>query len=200
MSESPDTPAISADTPLKKRPFAPFVAGAVGVLLLAFLMMLAFADTGSSDSANSPLLGKPAPEVQSTLIDGGNFDLARRKGSWVVLNFFNSTCVPCRQEHGLLVDFAAEQKMSEDPVELYTVVNDDNDAAVKAFFASYGGEWSKVRDDDGAISVAFGVAKVPESWVIDPDGFVRMRVIGALSEGFLTARIDELKRQYSGQS
>lgn len=200
MSESPDTSAISADTPLKKRPFAPFVAGAVGVLLLAFLMMLAFADTGSSDSANSPLLGKPAPEVQSTLIDGGNFDLARRKGSWVVLNFFNSTCVPCRQEHGLLVDFAAEQKTSEDPVELYTVVNDDNDAAVKAFFASNGGEWSKVRDDDGAISVAFGVAKVPESWVIDPDGFVRMRVIGALSEGFLTARIDELKRQYSGQS
>lgn len=200
MSESPDTSAVSADMTLKKRPFAPFVAGAVGVLLLAFLMMLAFADTGSSDSANSPLLGKPAPEVQSTLIDGGNFDLARRKGSWVVLNFFNSTCVPCRQEHGLLVDFAAEQKMSEDPVELYTVVNDDNDAAVKAFFASYGGEWSKVRDDDGAISVAFGVAKVPESWVIDPDGFVRMRVIGALSEGFLTARIDELKRQYSGQS
>jgi cytochrome c biogenesis protein CcmG/thiol:disulfide interchange protein DsbE len=145
-------------------------------------------------------LGKPAPEVQSTLIDGGNFDLARRKGSWVVLNFFNSTCVPCRQEHGLLVDFAAEQKTSEDPVELYTVVNDDNDAAVKAFFVSNGGEWSKIRDDDGAISVAFGVAKVPESWVIDPDGFVRMRVIGALSEGFLTARIDELKRQYSGQS
>jgi len=197
---TPENAGVSSETPVKKRPFAPLVAGAVGVLLLAFLAMLAFADTGNSDSANSPLLGKPAPEVQSTLIDGGNFNLARRKGSWVVLNFFNSTCVPCRQEHGLLVDFAAEQKTSDDPVELYTVVNDDSDAAVKAFFAANGGEWSKVRDDDGAISVAFGVAKVPESWVIDPDGFVRMRVIGALSKGFLAARIDELKRQYSGQS
>lgn len=197
---TPENAGVSSETPVKKRPFAPLVAGAVGVLLLAFLAMLAFADTGNSDSANSPLLGKPAPEVQSTLIDGGNFNLARRKGSWVVLNFFNSTCVPCRQEHGLLVDFAAEQKTSDDPVELYTVVNDDSDAAVKAFFAANGGEWSKVRDDDGAISVAFGVAKVPESWVIDPDGFVRMRVIGALSQGFLAARIDELKRQYSGQS
>ena len=184
----------------RKRPFAPFIAGAVGVVLVAFLALLAFANPGGTDSAESPLLGKPAPEVKSTIIDGGNFDLARRKGSWVVLNFFNSTCVPCRQEHPLLVDFAAEQKISDDPVELYTVVNDDSDAAVKAYFASNGGDWGKVRDDDGAISVAFGVAKVPESWVIDPDGFVRMRVIGALSEGFLTARLDELKRQYSGQS
>ena len=184
----------------RKRPFAPFIAGAVGVVLVAFLGLLAFANPGGTDSAESPLLGKPAPEVKSTLIDGGNFDLARRKGSWVVLNFFNSTCVPCRQEHPLLVDFAAEQKTSDDQVEMYTVVNDDSDAAVKAYFASNGGDWGKVRDDDGAISVAFGVAKVPESWVIDPDGFVRMRVIGALSEGFLTARLDELKRQYSGQS
>ena len=184
----------------RKRPFAPFIAGAVGMVLVAFLALLAFANPGGTDSAESPLLGKPAPEVKSTIIDGGNFDLARRKGSWVVLNFFNSTCVPCRQEHPLLVDFAAEQRTSDDPVELYTVVNDDSDAAVKAYFASNGGDWGKVRDDDGAISVAFGVAKVPESWVIDPDGFVRMRVIGALSEGFLTARLDELKRQYSGQS
>ena len=196
MSDTPSSEVLAT----RKRPFAPFVAGAVGVLMAAFLLMLAFADVGGSDSADSPLLGKPAPEVKSTLIDGGNFDLARRKGSWVVLNFFNSTCVPCRQEHPMLVDFAAEQQGSDDPVEIYTVVNDDSDTAVKAFFAANGGDWGKVRDDDGAISVAFGVAKVPESWVIDPDGFVRMRVLGALSDGFLTARLDELKRQYSGQS
>jgi len=196
MSETSTSDAATS----RKRPFAPFIAGAVGMVLVAFLALLAFANPGGTDSAESPLLGKPAPEVKSTIIDGGNFDLARRKGSWVVLNFFNSTCVPCRQEHPLLVDFAAEQRTSDDPVELYTVVNDDSDAAVKAYFASNGGDWGKVRDDDGAISVAFGVAKVPESWVIDPDGFVRMRVIGALSEGFLTARLDELKRQYSGQS
>ena len=185
---------------VKKRAVAPYIAGAVGVLLIAFLAMLAFADPNRSDTAQSPLLGKPAPEVKSTLIDGGTFDLARRKGSWVVLNFFNSTCVPCRQEHSLLVDFAAEQKTSDDPVELYTVVNDDTDEAVKAFFDTNGGNWPKIHDDNGSISVAFGVAKVPESWVIDPDGYVRMRVIGALSEGFLTTRIDALKRQYAGQS
>ena len=184
----------------RKRPVAPFIAGAVGALLLAFLVLLAFANPGGADSAESPLLGKPAPSVKSTLIDGGSFDLSRRKGSWVVFNFFNSTCVPCRQEHPVLVKYAEAQKGSDDPFELYTIVNDDTDDAVKAFFASNGGDWGKVRDDDGAISVAFGVAKVPETWVIDPDGYVRVRILGALTEGFLTTRLDELKRQYAGQS
>jgi cytochrome c biogenesis protein CcmG/thiol:disulfide interchange protein DsbE len=198
MSDSPATEAVKTGAS-RKRPFAPLVAGAVGVLMAAFLVMLAFADVGGSASAESPLLGKPAPEVKSTLIDGGTFDLSRRKGSWVVFNFFNSTCVPCRQEHPVLVDYAEAQKSSDDPVELYTIVNDDSDEAVKAFFASNGGDWGKVRDDDGAISVAFGVAKVPETWVIDPNGYVRVRILGALTEGFLTTRVDELKRQFAGQ-
>jgi cytochrome c biogenesis protein CcmG/thiol:disulfide interchange protein DsbE len=183
----------------KKRPVAPFVAAAVGVVLAAFFVVLVMAEPGDSTVAKSPLLGKPAPEVKSTVIDGGDFDLSRRKGSWVALNFFNSTCVPCIQEHPLLVDFAEEQKISDDPVEVYSIINDDSDSAVKAFFASNGGDWPKVRDDDGAISVAFGVAKVPETWIIDPDGFVRLRILGALTEGFLTEQLDSLKRQYSGQ-
>jgi cytochrome c biogenesis protein CcmG/thiol:disulfide interchange protein DsbE len=198
MSDTPATEAVETGAS-RKRPFAPLVAGAVGVLMAAFLVMLAFADVGGSASAESPLLGKPAPEVKSTLIDGGVFDLSRRKGSWVVFNFFNSTCVPCRQEHPVLVDYEEAQKSSDDPVEVYTIVNDDSDEAVKAFFASNGGDWGKVRDDDGAISVAFGVAKVPETWVIDPNGYVRVRILGALTEGFLTTRVDDLKRQFAGQ-
>ena len=96
-----------------------YIAGAAGVLLLAFLVVLAMAKPGDSESASSPLLGQPAPVVKSTTIGGGPFDLSYRKGSWVVLNFFNSTCVPCRQEHPFLVDFAQAQKSSENAVELY---------------------------------------------------------------------------------
>jgi cytochrome c biogenesis protein CcmG/thiol:disulfide interchange protein DsbE len=175
-----------------------YIAGAAGVLLLAFLVVLAMAKPGDSESASSPLLGQAAPVVKSTTIGGGDFDLARRKGSWVVLNFFNSTCVPCRQEHPFLVDFAKEQESSDNAVELYTVVNDDADGPVQAFFDTNGGDWPAIRDDDGAISVAFGVAKVPESWVIDPNGFVRLRIMGALTKGFLTSRLDELKSQFAG--
>lgn len=179
---------------------ARYGASVAGAVLVAFLVILAMAKPGDSESASSPLLGQPAPTVKSTTIDDKPFDLARRKGSWVVLNFFNSTCVPCRQEHKHLVSFADEQQDSDDPVELYTVVNDDTDGAVRAFFDSNGGAWPKVRDDDGAISVAFGVAKVPETWIIDPNGFVRLRIIGALTDGFLTERMTNLKSQFAGGS
>ena len=178
---------------------APVVAAAVGAVLLGLLVLLAVADP-ATDSASSPLLGRPAPTVVSETLGGRPFDLARRKGSWVVLNFFNSTCVPCRNEHPNLVAFEAAQETADDPVELYTVVNDDSDTAVEAFFDANGGDWPRVRDDDGAIAVAFGVAKVPETWVIDPNGFVRLRVVGEISRGFLEQRIDELRASDAGAS
>jgi hypothetical protein len=48
--------------------------------------------------------------------------------------------------------------------------------------------------------VAFGVAKVPETWVIDPNGFVRLRIIGELTEGFLQERIDMMRTTGEQQS
>jgi cytochrome c biogenesis protein CcmG/thiol:disulfide interchange protein DsbE len=179
---------------------SPVIAAAVGAVLAALLAVLALAEPGDSDTAESPLLGRPAPVVRSATIDGAAFDLSRRKGSWVVLNFFNSTCVPCRNEHPLLVAFDAAQDSAADPVELFTIVNDDSDEAVAAFFGANGGDWPKVKDDDGAISVAFGVAKVPETWVIDPNGFVRLRIIGELTEGFLQERIDMMRSADRGES
>ena len=75
------------------------------------------------------------------------------------------------------------------------MVNDDSDTAVAAFFEKNGGDWPKVTDPDGAIAVAFGVAKVPETWVIDPSGFVRLRIAGEVTNYFLSAKMTELQRE-----
>jgi cytochrome c biogenesis protein CcmG/thiol:disulfide interchange protein DsbE len=180
----------------RPRRIAPFVALGVVVLLVALFVVLARAKPGTSDSADSPLLGRPAPEVVSTTLDDQRFDLARRKGSWVVLNFFNSTCVPCIREHPELVSFAESQAaLGTEGAELYTVINDDEDAAIEDFFAERGGDWPKVRDADGAIAVAFGVAKVPETWIIDPDGVVVRRIVGELDAPFLEGQLQELREQ-----
>lgn len=171
------------------------VAIATSVVVLAFFVLLVTAKPRGERGITTPLLGNPAPAVSSPLVGGGNFDLARRKGSWVVLNFFNSTCVPCRAEHPQLVAFEKNQSTQDNGVELVTVVNDDSDAAVAAFFEKNGGDWPKVTDPDGAIAVAFGVAKVPETWVIDPSGFVRLRIAGEVTNDFLSAKMAELQRE-----
>ena len=171
------------------------VAIATSVAVLALFILLVTAEPRGERGISTPLLGNPAPAVSSPLVGGGNFDLARRKGSWVVLNFFNSTCVPCRIEHPQLVAFEKNHSALNNGVELVTVVNDDSDTAVAAFFEKNGGDWPKVTDPDGAIAVAFGVAKVPETWVIDPSGFVRLRIAGEVTNYFLSAKMTELQRE-----
>jgi len=175
---------------------APIIASVVGALLVAFLWVLVTAEPNTADDADSPLLGQPAPSVVTTTLDDEEFVLANRKGSWVIFNFFNSTCVPCIAEHPELVAFNKRESLAANPAETYTVINDDNDESVRAFFAKNGGDWQKIRDSDGSTSVAFGVAKVPETWVIDPNGYVRLRIAGMLTQGLLDDQLAQLKAQF----
>jgi cytochrome c biogenesis protein CcmG/thiol:disulfide interchange protein DsbE len=168
---------------------------ATAVVLVALVLVLIVSDGDTDVGARSPLLGQPAPAVVTTTIEDESFDLTRRKGSWVVLNFFNSTCVPCIAEHPSLVSFARAESSRIDGAEFYTVVNDDSDEAIRDFFAANDGDWPKLRDTDGAIAVGFGVAKVPETWIIDPNGFVRLRIMGAVTDGVLEAQMTRLRAE-----
>ncbi len=173
------------------------ISSVVALVLVLLLWVLLISKPDDGQVARSPLLGQPAPSIVTATIDDQSFDLQRRKGSWVVFNFFNSTCVPCINEHQLLVDFAKREATNDNGAEIYTVVNDDSDGAVRDFFSKNGGDWKKLRDENGAIAVAFGVARVPETWVIDPNGLVRLRVTGELSSGLLEAQLDRLREEFT---
>ena len=168
----------------------------MAAVLAGLFVVLAHAKSGSTDSASTPLMGKVAPAVSGTTLDGTPWELARRKGSWVVLNFFQSTCVPCKEEHPELVRFVAQQRgLAADGAELYTVVfSDDSLASVRGFFASNGGDWPVVLDPRGAIGVAFGVNKVPETWIISPDGVVVFRTIAKVTAGALSALVEQFRQ------
>ena len=161
---------------------APFVALAVAIVLTGLFVVLAGSDTGGDDEVQSFLIGRPAPSVVSTTLDDRAFDLSRRKGSWVVLNFFDPTCIPCVQEHPELVAFDRQQAPLADGAELYTIINSrGSDDSVRSFFDDNGGDWPVVRDPNGGVSVDFGVAQVPETWIIDPNGVVRRRFAGPIT-------------------
>ena len=187
-----------------RRRIAPFIALAVAVLLGALFVVLAGSDPASDEAIDSSLIGTPAPGATGDLLDGGTFDLSRRKGSWVVLNFFDPTCVPCVEEHPELVAFAAQQASLADGAELYTVINRSvspgggTDDDVQAFFDERGGDWPVVRDPDGGISVAFGVSQVPETWIVDPDGVVRVRFAGQITAEGVGTTLQQLREQRNG--
>lgn len=179
-----------------RRRMAPFISLAVAAVLAALFIVLATSKTDKPDVTSSFLLGKPAPAAISTTLDGKPFDLSRRKGSWVVLNFFQSTCLPCKAEHPELVSFASQQAGVADGAELYTVVKDDSDQAVSNWFDEHGGSWPIVRDKDGSIATAFGVAQVPETWIIDPSGIVVRRIPTVITADFLSTLLEQLRQAF----
>jgi cytochrome c biogenesis protein CcmG, thiol:disulfide interchange protein DsbE len=171
--------------PVSKRT-APLVVLVVAVAMLGLLWILIGAPSGEAVNGSSPLMGKPAPNVRTTTIDGEPFELGRRRGSWVFLNFFQADCVGCVEEHPELVAFVDQQRaLGSNGAEFYSVVWNDTQSDVKQFFAERGGDWPIVLDEDADIAVAFGVAKVPETWLINPDGIVVYRILGATTSSQL---------------
>ena len=183
-----------------RRRVAPFVVLAVAVLAVGLFSVLVGAPSGVAESADSPLIGKPAPSVRTTAIDGRAFDLGRRKGSWVYINFFQADCVGCVQEHPELVKFVDQQaQLGSAGAEFYSVVWNDSQSDVKQFFADRGGSWPVLLDEDADTAVAFGVAKVPETWLIDPNGIVVLRLIGATTSNQLTKLLnDQQAKAFAG--
>jgi cytochrome c biogenesis protein CcmG/thiol:disulfide interchange protein DsbE len=195
---APTVPADLSPGPADgRRRVAPIVAALVAILAAALVVVLATAGSGGGSDADSPLLGQPAPEAVGTLADGSTFDLARRKGSWVVLNFFTADCVPCIQEHPELVEFAdTQRRLGSDGAELYSIVVNDTPEDVETFFAERGGDWPVVYSELGEFPVAFGVAAVPETWIVDPSGIVQRRIISKVTADDLNVMLQQYREQY----
>ena len=191
-------PAVAPEQPdgAAPRRLAPWVALGVAVVMIGLIVLLVNAsNSDDATTSDSPLLGQPAPEAIGVLDDGSSFDLAQRKGSWVVLNFFTADCIPCQQEHPELVEFVDQQgALGSDGAEFYSVVVNDSPEDVEDFFDEYGGDWPVVYPADaGAIDVAFGVAAVPETWIIDPNGVVRVRIISTVDSEVLNVTMQQLR-------
>jgi cytochrome c biogenesis protein CcmG, thiol:disulfide interchange protein DsbE len=178
----------------RRRRVAPLVAGAVALALAALFVVLVRADSSPGDPSRSPLLGGPAPAVSGEFADGTPFELSRRKGSWVVLNFFTHNCVPCIREHPELIDFVDQQRaLGVDGAEFYSIVRDSTHEEVEAFFDERGGDWPIVYDTDFEFVNQFGVALVPETWIIDPNGFVRRRFVSEVAAEPLSQVLQALR-------
>lgn len=163
---------------------------AVPVALL--LGVLATSDQAGTRAADSPLLGKPAPAIVATTVNGQPFDLAQYRGKWVLVNFFATWCVPCRQEHPDLVQFAARHQAVGD-ASVIGVVYDDSLDAVRGFLQKEGGTWPMAVDPKSRIALDFGVSGVPESYLITPGGAVAAKIVGGVQASALEDLLSKVK-------
>lgn len=169
---------------------ARWAALAVGLVVTLLVGVLATRPPAANVIAPSPILGQMAPEVEGAGLDGAAVRLSDLRGRWVLVNFFATWCVPCVREHPELQRFSARHRAED--VQVLAVVYDDQPSDVAAFFAKRGGDWPVV-DDTGA-KVDFGVRGIPESFLVDPSGVVRTRLVG----GVTAHGLDDLLRRAKG--
>jgi cytochrome c biogenesis protein CcmG/thiol:disulfide interchange protein DsbE len=175
----------AADASRSTRPVGVLVAVLVVVAIVGFLVVvLATREPAANRIADSPLVGRPAPAVSGTTLDGDSFDLANESGRWTLVNFFATWCAPCRQEHDDLVAFDERHRALGDAGVVSIVFNDDPSDA-RAFFEDNGGTFPVIIGDDGDIALDYGVAKVPESYLVAPNGVIAAKIIGGVTEAGL---------------
>jgi cytochrome c biogenesis protein CcmG, thiol:disulfide interchange protein DsbE len=174
-------PAVSR---LRKSRKVLWIAVAVAVPVFLLVLVLANGQPAATRAVKSPLVGKPAPPIEGTTVDGASASLADLKGKWVVVNFFATWCVPCRVEHPELIKFSDSHAASGDAAVL-GVIYSDNAQAVKEYRDKEGGSWAMVTDPKGRVALDYGVAGVPESFLISPDGVVAAKLLGGVRAGDL---------------
>jgi len=177
-------------------PFAIF-AGLAGLFWFAL-------HTGDPSRLPSALIGKPVPEfalppLEGLKSDGGEevqgfaaSDLAT--GAPTIVNVFASWCVPCLEEHPMLMALAAEPG-----IRIYAINYKDDPASARRFLGRYGNPFSRVGiDNSGRTAIDFGVYGVPETYVISGDGKIAYRHVGPLTEEAITTKILPLLRPEPG--
>jgi cytochrome c biogenesis protein CcmG/thiol:disulfide interchange protein DsbE len=164
--------------------FARIAAIVTAVVVALFIVLLATRDPSVERATQSELFGKLAPATQGTTLDGATISVDQFRGRWVVLNFFASWCTPCILEHPELKAFDDAHRAAGD-AQLISVTFSNETKDAKAFFAERGGSWPVLDDQENSIGVAYGVAKLPETFVIAPDGTVVYRFAGQVTKAEL---------------
>jgi len=188
------TPVTTAKTPERKRsrwtvalPLLVF-AGLAGLFFYAL-------QTGDPSKLPSAMIGKPVPDFTLAPLDGlktedgasvQSFTSAELAGGKpTIVNVFASWCVPCLQEHPMLMALAKDTD-----VRLYGINYKDDPASARRFLGRYGNPFARVgADRSGRAAIDFGVYGVPETYVISGDGKIAYRHVGPLTEQAINEKI-----------
>ena len=156
-------------------------------VFFVLLIFLAIGLTLNPRDVPSPLKDKPAPAFTLPQLAAADksFSPADMKGKVWLFNVWASWCVSCRQEHPLLVSLAKEGS-----VPIVGLNYKDKTPDAKSWLAKYGDPYviSSV-DLDGRVGIDYGVYGVPETYVIDKAGMIRMKHTGPITPESLKNQI-----------
>ncbi|MEO5340681.1 MAG: DsbE family thiol:disulfide interchange protein [Magnetococcus sp. MYC-9] len=158
-----------------------------GILLLTVIAILALFALGLHNDPKiipSPLVNRPAPPFATLDLEGKPISLAEQQGKWVLVNFWGSWCVSCVAEHPYLIALANKTRSRSDFV-ILGVDFKDTEQGAKQFLARHGDPgYRHAFDPKQKIAIDWGVYGAPESYLVDPQGRIRLKQTGPLHAGW----------------
>jgi cytochrome c biogenesis protein CcmG/thiol:disulfide interchange protein DsbE len=160
----------------------------------AFVLLLARGLNFDQKKVPSELVGKTAFDFRAAWIQGesnlpgapaDSFSLRHFQGHPVVLNFWASWCVSCREEAQELERFW--QKHRGERIFVVGVAIQDTKPAALEFAKQYGKTYILGLDTDGKIAIDYGVTGVPETFIIDRNGKILHKEVGPVTVDMLDA-------------
>lgn len=158
--------------------------------LAIFLVIAGFLYAGldlNPRQVPSPLVGRPAPNFDLPVLGdpARRFGPVEMKGRPWLLNVWASWCVTCREEHPVLLDLARKKLV---PI-LGLNYKDKPEEAIR-WLAHFGDPYElSIVDAEGRVGIDYGVYGVPETYLVDRDGVIRFKHIGALTPEIVESRI-----------
>jgi len=150
--------------------------------LIAFVTIVAFLAIGlrlNPREIPSPLINKPAPSFALPTLQSSQQQITEQdmKGEVWLFNVWASWCVACLQEHPLLMDIAQTR-----PVKLVGLNYKDTREDAINWLNEQGNPYRLIAfDRQGNVGIDYGVYGVPETFVVDKKGVIRLKHIGPLT-------------------
>ena len=162
--------------PVNARAFIAFLA------VVAVVGLLVFGLLSKGSVGVDP--GEKAPAGALPRLDGkGAGSLSDYRGRWVLVNFWASWCIPCRQEAPALESF--QRRHGGDRFTVLGIDTRDLSGDGQKFVRQYGLTYPQLRDGDGRRAHDFGTTGVPENFLVDPQGKLRLSRRGPVTDEYL---------------
>ena len=166
------------------------VRSAIAVLAVLSLVGLLVFGLLSKGSARVEV-GEAAPTTSLPHLEGeSNSSLADYRGRWVLVNFWASWCEPCEEEAPALQKF--QRRHGDAGFTVLGIDSQDLSDDAREFVQRYDLTYPQLRDGDGDAADDFGTTGVPESFLVDPRGKVRLVFPGLVTEEYLAEQVAPL--------
>lgn len=161
------------------------------VVTLPLLTALVYGLTRDPRAIPSPLVGRAMPDFTLPLFQGGVLDTGTLRGKVLVVNFWASWCYPaCYEEAPRLQRVWARYRQRG--VVVIGVNIQDRESAAREFIRQFAQTFPNGMDRSGRISIDFGVYGVPETFIVNQDGIIAAKHVGAVLEEWMVEHIERL--------